>query len=167
MIFSLVCSSVQRLIRDRAASGFGDEIERREWGVVVVGERVLEGRLDGESFLHPESVGGVQFVASGVAGLGEAGEQGSQGGIVGGVVMEAQDGLDFLGGLAAGAGKGHGERRGDVEGGENQVPVASHELFVGGGGEGVHGGRNAGIGGRQRGGEKEGQSKAFHETSHP
>jgi hypothetical protein len=33
--------------------------------------------------------------------------------------MNVQDGLDFFGGLAAGAGKGHGERGGDVEGGED------------------------------------------------
>jgi hypothetical protein len=35
---------------------------RREWGLVVVGERVLEGGRDGESFLHPESVRGVEFL---------------------------------------------------------------------------------------------------------
>jgi hypothetical protein len=67
--------------------------------------------------------------------------------------MEAQDGLDFFGGLAAGAGKGHGERSGDVEGGEDQVPIPSRELFVGGGGEGVNRRHYAGVGGRQRGGE--------------
>ena len=46
----------------------------------------------------------MQFVASGVAGLGEVGEQGAKGGMVGGVVKEVQDGLDFFGGLPAGAG---------------------------------------------------------------
>ena len=142
--------------------GIRDEIERRRWSLVVVGERVLEGRLDGQSFLHPESVRGVQFVASGVAGLGEVGEQRSEGGIVGGVVMDVQDGLDFLGGLAAGARTRHGERRGDVEGRENQVPVASHKLFVGGSGEGVHRRRYTGVGGRQRGGQQDRQNKTFH-----
>jgi hypothetical protein len=67
--------------------------------------------------------------------------------------MEAQDGLDFFGGLAAGAGKGHGERSGDVEGGEDQIPISSRELSEGGGGEGVHRGHYAGVGGGQRGGE--------------
>jgi hypothetical protein len=69
-----------------------------------------------------------------------------------------QDGLDFLCGLAAGAGKGHGERSGDVERGEDQVRVASRQLFVGGGGEGVHRGRYTGVGGRQRGGEQDRQN---------
>ena len=81
--------------------------------------------------------------------------------------MEVEDGLDFFGGLAAGAGKGHGERSGDVEGGEDQVPVASRELFVAGGGEGVHGGHYTGIGGRERGGGEDRQNKAFHGASRP
>ena len=81
--------------------------------------------------------------------------------------MQAQDGLDFLGGLPAGAGKGHGERGRDVEGGEDQVRIASRELFVGGGCEGVHRGRYLRVGGRQRGGQQHRQNKAFHEASHP
>jgi hypothetical protein len=47
------------------------------------------------------------LVACSVGGLGEAGKQGSKGGIVGVVVLEMQDGLDFFGGLAASAGEGH------------------------------------------------------------
>ncbi len=147
--------------------GIGHEIERRKWGVVVVGEGVLEGRLDGEALLHPESVGGVQFVASGVAGLGEVGEQGSKGGIVGGVVTDVEDGLNFFGCPAACSRKGHRENSGDVERGEDQVCVAPAKLFVGGDGEGVHGGHYTRIGGRQGGGEQDGKKESFHKDLPP
>ena len=132
MILSLVLLFGPAVDLGTRGFGIGGEIERRKRGVVVVGQRVLEGGLDGESLLHPESVGGVQFVPSGVAGLGEVGEQGAKGGIVGGVVTYVQDGLNFLGCPAARPRKGHGEHSGDVEGRGDQVGVAPAELFIGG-----------------------------------
>jgi len=74
--------------------------------------------------------------------------------------MEVQDGLDFPGGLAAASCKGHGERSRDIERGEDQVPVASRELFVAVDGEGVHRGRYAGVGGRQPGGKQDRQEQS-------
>jgi hypothetical protein len=79
--------------------------------------------------------------------------------------MKMQDGLDFFGGLAAGAGEGHGERSCDVEGGENSVRITSRKLFVGSGGEGVHRGNYAGVCGRLCGSEQDRKNKTFHGAS--
>jgi hypothetical protein len=44
----------------------------------------------------------------------------------------APEAICVFGGLAAGAGKGHGKRSGDIEWGEDQVSIASSQLSVGG-----------------------------------
>jgi hypothetical protein len=67
----------------------------------------------------------------------EVGEQGCKSGIVGGVAIQVQNGLNFLGGLTAGADAGEGERSGNVERREDQVRIALNNLFVGGCCEGV------------------------------
>jgi hypothetical protein len=65
------------------------------------------------------------------------------------------NGFDFFGALAAGAGEGHRERSINIEGREDEVPVASRQLFVAVSGEGVQRGRHWGVGGRQHGSEQD------------
>ncbi len=127
--------------------GIGGEIQWSQRRPEVVREGALEGWLKGDALLHPESIGGEQLIVACIARLAELGQQRAEGRIVGGIVMQVQDGLHLLGSLTAGAGQRHGERGGDVERRKDQVAIAARQLPVRSGGEGVHRGFNPRIGG--------------------